>query len=227
MKKEWVKRAEAILFDFEGTLVDSQWNLEEAVQETLEMLSKLGFPTGGLKGEKYSTLMGEAMRMASEIGRSSDEVREKIGNIYDRFDEDALTRWTLRPQVIDLLYLLKTKGVKTGLVSNVGKRALEKAFQKLNLHQLFNVSVNRNDVLNSKPSGEGLNLALNELQVMRDKAFYVGDTLDDIYAAKEVGIKVLILLGGENPKRALFSARPDGVIQNFGELLAHLREASS
>jgi HAD superfamily hydrolase (TIGR01549 family) len=227
MKKEWLKGMEAILFDFGGTLVDFQWNREGAVQETLEMLSKLGLPADRLKNERYSTLMGEAMRMASKIGRSSDEVREKIGNIYDRFDEDALTRWTLRPQVKDLLNLLKTKGIKTGLVSNIGKRALEKAFQKMNLDQLFNVTVSRNDVLNLKPSGEGLNLALNQLQVMKDKAFYVGDTIDDIYAAREVGLKVIIILGGENPKRALLSVKPDGMIQNLGELLACLREGSS
>ncbi len=227
MKKKWLKGTEAILFDFGGTLVDFQWNREGAVQETLEMLSKLGLPADRLKNERYSTLMGEAMRMASKIGRSSDEVRERIGNIYDRFDEDALTRWTLRPQVKDLLNLLKTKGIKTGLVSNIGKRALEKAFQKMNLDQLFDVTVSRNDVLNLKPSGEGLNLALNQLQVMKDKAFYVGDTIDDIYAAKEVGLKVIIILGGENPKRALLSARPDGMIQDLGELLACLREGSS
>ena len=223
MKKLSFKGVEAILFDFGGTLVDFQWNREGAVQETLEMLSKLGFPTDRLKHERYSTLMAKAMRMASKIGRSSDEVREKIGNIYDRFDEDALTRWTLRPQVKDLLNLLKTKGIKTGLVSNIGKRALEKGLQKMNLYQLFNVTVSRNDVLNLKPSGEGLNLALNQLQVMKDKAFYVGDTLDDIHAAKAVGLKVIIILGGENAKRALLSARPDGMIQNLGELLTYLR----
>ena len=219
MKKKWLKGMEAILFDFGGTLVDFQWNRERAIQETLEMLSKLGFPTDQLKNERYSTLMAEAMRMASKIGRSSDEVREKIGNIYDRFDEDALTRWTLRPQVKDLLSLLKTKGIKTGLVTNIGKRALEKAFQKMELDQLFNVTVSRNDVLNLKPSGEGLNLALNQLQVTKDKALYVGDTLDDISAAKEVGLEVIIVLGGENSNRELLSAGPDGIIRNLGELL--------
>jgi HAD superfamily hydrolase (TIGR01549 family) len=219
MRKKWFKGTEAILFDFGGTLVDFQWNRARAVQETLEMLSKLGFPTDRLKNERYSTLMAEAMRMASKIGRSSDEVREKIGDIYDRFDEDALTRWTLRPQVKDLLSLLKTKGIKTGLVTNIGKRALEKAFQKMELDQLFNVTVSRNDVLNLKPSGEGLNLALNQLQVTKDKALYVGDTLDDISAAKEVGLEVIIVLGGENSNRELLSAGPDGIIRNLGELL--------
>jgi len=61
MKNDFSKELEAILFDFEGTLVDLQWNLHGAVKETLEMLRTLRFPIQRLQGMKYSTLMLEAM----------------------------------------------------------------------------------------------------------------------------------------------------------------------
>ncbi len=44
MSKISLKGVEAVLFDFEGTLVDTQWNLKEAVQETLKRLNALGLP---------------------------------------------------------------------------------------------------------------------------------------------------------------------------------------
>jgi HAD superfamily hydrolase (TIGR01549 family) len=227
MEEDNLKAVEAILFDFEGTLVELQWNLERAVRETSEMLAASGFPVDRLQAKKHSTLMKEATEMASKIGQSPDEVRERIGTIYDRFDEDALTRWALRPEARDLLCRLKAKGIKTGLVSNVGKKTLTKALQKLDLHQLFDVMVTRNDVKTLKPSGEGLNLALNRLQVTKEKALYVGDSLDDIQAAKEAGLKVIVILGGENPRADLLSASPDFLIKNFAELLESLREESS
>ena len=227
MKEDDLKAVEAILFDFEGTLVDFQWNLERAVRETSEMLAASGFPVDRLRAKKYSTLMKEAMEMASEIGQSPDEVRERIGTIYDRFDEDALTRWTLRSEARDLLYRLKTKGIKTGLVSNVGEKTLKRALQKLDLHQLFDVMVTRNDVKTLKPSGEGLNLALNRLQATKEKALFVGDSLDDIQAAKEAGLKVIVIQGEENPRADLLSAKPDFLIKNFGEIVESLREESS
>jgi phosphoglycolate phosphatase len=227
MKEDDLKGAEAILFDFEGTLVDPQWNLEQAIGETSKMLAASGFPVDRLQARTHSTLMKEATEMASQIGQSPDEVRERIGTIYDRFDEDALTRWTLRSEAGDFLYRLKAKGIKTGLVSNAGKKTLTKAFQKLDLQQLFDVMVTRNDVKILKPSGEGLNLALSRLQVTKEKALYVGDSLDDIQASKEAGLKVIIILGGENPRADLLSARPDFLIKNFGELLASLGEESS
>jgi phosphoglycolate phosphatase len=226
MDKIFFKDVEAVLFDFEGTLVDLQWNLQGAVKETLEMLRTLGFPIQRLQGMKYSILMLEAVKMAWEMEQSPYRVREKIGAIYDRFDGDAFTRWTLREGSKDLLSLLKTKGIKIGLVSNVGRKALEKALPKLDLRAFFNVVVSRNDVQDMKPSGEGLRLALGRLQVMREKALYVGDSLDDVQAAKAAGVKVIIITGQESSKTELLSAGPDQLITHFNELLASLTKVT-
>jgi phosphoglycolate phosphatase len=224
MEKHFLKGRKAILFDFEGTLVDFQWNLAGAVQETIEMLKGSRFPISRIQSRKYSTLMKEAMQMASQIGRSPEEVREKIGAIYDRFDEDALARWTLRPKAKHFLSALKIKGMKTGLVSNVGKRALGKALQKMEIHQFFDVVVSRNDVKALKPNSEGIRLALKRLQVQRERALFIGDSLDDIHAAREADLGVIIILGGENPKPDLLSANPDFLIQTYAELIAFLEK---
>jgi phosphoglycolate phosphatase-like HAD superfamily hydrolase len=48
--------------------------------------------------------------------------------------------------------------------------------------------------------------------------------LDDIHAAKEAGLKVMIILGGENPKTDLFTAQPDYLVNHFAELLSCLEE---
>ena len=164
----------AILFDFEGTLVDFQWDLAGAVSATLDLLRESGFPLERLRSRKYSTLMKEAIALAAEIGYPPEKVRERIGDIYDRFDEDALTRWTLQPGVKTFFHLLPTEGIKAGLVSNIEKKNLEKALQKLGLLGCFNVVISRNEVKCLKPSGEGLTLALHRLQVLKDNALHVG-----------------------------------------------------
>jgi phosphoglycolate phosphatase len=215
---------EAVLFDFEGTLVDTQWNLKEAVQETLTRLNTLGFPVDRFQGKKYSLLKNEAVSIAPEIGQSPDQVRKEIDAIYDRFDKEALSRWSLRPQAKDFLYSLKTSDIQAGLVSNVGKKALEEAILKLDLSSLFNIIVSRNDVRQLKPNGEGIRLALNRLEVPEEKALFVGDSIDDIQAAKEAGLRVIIILGRENPRPDLLSRGPDFLIQDYGELIACLKE---
>lgn len=213
---------DTMLFDYEGTLVDFQWKLSEAVEETIKMLRNLGFPNDRIQSRRYSTLMTEAMQAASEIGLQPDHVREKIGFVYDRFDEDALTRWAARPYVKDFLKAIRTNGVRTGLVSNVGSKSLSKALSKLGLEEFFDVALSRNDVLNLKPSPDGLNLALEKLGTQKDKSIFMGDSLDDINAARNAGIRVIIITEGENIKEDILTAKPDYIIQNYGELIRAL-----
>jgi beta-phosphoglucomutase-like phosphatase (HAD superfamily) len=128
MDKIFFENVEAILFDFEGTLVDLQWNLQGAVEETLKMLKTLRFPIQRLQGMKYSTLMLEALKMAQEIGQSTDRVREKIGAIYDRFDEDAFMRWDLRDGSEDFLSAIKKRELKSGWSATLEERHWRRPF---------------------------------------------------------------------------------------------------
>jgi len=211
-----------MLFDYEGTLVDFQWKLSEAVEETLKMLRDLGFAKDRIQSRRYSTLMTEAMQGAVEIGLDPDQVREKIGFVYDRFDEDALTRWAIRPYVKDFLKAIRTNGVHTGLVSNVGGKTLSKALSKLGLEGFFDIALSRNDVLNLKPNPDGINLAIERLGTQKDKSIFMGDSLDDINASRNAGIRVIIITDGENVKEDILAAKPDYVIKGYEELLRAL-----
>lgn len=210
---------EAMLFDFEGTLVDFQWQLSAAIEETLAMLRKIGFTEDRIQSRRYSTLMTEAMQAAVEIGLLPDQVREKIGCVYDRYDEDALTRWALRPGGKDFLNTIKAKGMRTGLVSNVGRKTLTKALSKLGLEEFFDVALSRNDVLNLKPHPDGLNLAIQKLGISKENSIFLGDSLDDVNAARNAGIRIMIITDGENVKEDILAAKPDQVIQSYDELL--------
>jgi len=214
--------SEAILFDFEGTLVDFQWQLSAAINETLEMLWQMGFAPERILSRKYSTLMSEAIQAAAEIGLSPQQVLERIGEVYDRFDEDALTRWVLRPFVLESLVAIKAKGIRTALVSNLGGKTLTAALSKFGLTNYFDIVISRYDVKNLKPSPEGLHLALAKLGVRKDASIFVGDSLDDVNAAKTAGIRVIIITSGENATEEILAAQPDNMIQCHKELFLFL-----
>ncbi len=224
MDKICFKGVEAVLFDFEGTLVDHQWNRQEAVRETLKSLQSLGFPVSRLRGRKYSLLKKEVIAIASETGQSPDPFLKEIDRIYDQFDEDALSRWSLRSQVIDFLTSLKACGIQTGLVTNLGAKVLKVGLITLGLTPLFDIVVSRNDVKQPKPNGEGILLGLHRLGVPTEKALFIGDSLDDIQASKEAGLRVIIISGGENSRSEILSGAPDFLIQNYGELISCLKE---
>jgi phosphoglycolate phosphatase-like HAD superfamily hydrolase len=208
-----------MLFDFEGTLVDFQWKLAEAVEDALLALEGMGLPRERIASRKYSTLLVEAMGLSAEFGIHPEEVREKVGGVYDLYDEDALGRWSPRPGVVDFLRFVTGRGIRTGLVSNVGSRSLSAALSKLGLDEFLEVALSRNDVANLKPSPDGINLALERLGAVKQSSMFLGDSLDDIHGARNAGLRVMIIANGENQREEILAAGPDYVVHGYEELL--------
>ena len=205
------------LFDWEGTLVDFQWNLQDAVRDATEVLVGLGFDPAGWE-KHYAALRNNAVLLARQRGLDKRQVANRIDAIYDPFDLDAASRWSLQPDAETLLQYLKERQVRIGLVTNIGKRAIELGMSRLRMAGLFDVVVTRNDVELLKPSGEGIRIALEKLGAKNADALFVGDSVSDILAAKDGGIKVAIVQGGESAPTSLNAAAPNYLWQSLGEL---------
>ncbi|MGO9022152.1 MAG: HAD family hydrolase [Syntrophobacteraceae bacterium] len=218
MEAHFTDNLEGMIFDFEGTLVDFQWKLSEAVENALEKLWEMGFTRDRIGSRKYSTLLIEAVQAAPEIGLQPEYVCDTIGRIYDSYDEDALTRWNLRPGVKDFLRALKKRGIQAALVSNIGGKTIAKALSKFGLESFFDIALSRNDVPNLKPSPDGINLALQRMGTRKDRTIFVGDSLDDVNAARNAGLKVIIITNGENLGQEILAARPNGVFETYKDL---------
>ena len=209
----------AYIFDLEGTLVNFQWQLDLGVKATKTKLEEMGFDKEKLsKIGSYNDLFNEAVKDAL-IGRfnlPAYEVRKEIGEVWDSFDLDALSRWTLKEGVKDTLRRLHLKA-PIALFTTVGWKAAKKTLEKFKIDRLFDIMVTRDDVTLIKPYGDGLRLILCCLKVSAGEIFYVGDSRGDILAAKEVGIKSGFLVGGEHDLPA--EIKPDYVLYSISDIL--------
>jgi HAD superfamily hydrolase (TIGR01549 family) len=220
-------RFRVVLFDFEGTLVDFQWDLRNAVYEAREALVRIGYPLSSL-ADNYALLRNNAVLTAHERGLDKREVARCIDEIYDRYDGEALMRWSLQPGVSELLRDLQARRVRVGLVTNIGWRAIEQALTRFELAEYMNAIVTRNDVEMLKPSGEGIKTAQQKLGEDNSVTLFVGDSVADILAAKEAGVQVAIVQGGESDPNSLAAASPTFQFQSIRDLetLARGREAN-
>jgi len=189
-----------ILFDLEGTLVDFQWRLDEAVKEILPVLISSGIDIG-----KYSTspTYAELFNTTRDLTQNwdvkkTDGLFEQLRVIYDKYDRDALSRWTPYPDTLPLLERLAGAGYRMGVVSNCGASAASRVLARFNLTHYFEITLSRNDVSYIKPSPEGLILSLEKLCVSPDRAIFIGDSINDILAAHRVPMASCFLLGGES-----------------------------
>ncbi|WP_300463219.1 HAD family hydrolase [Desulfobacula sp.] len=194
------RQFELVLFDLEGTLVDFQWRLEDAVKELLPVLSK-----AGIKPSRYGASPSYAgiYNTTRDITRAwdpqkADELFEQLADIYETYDRDALIRWAPYADAQSSLERLSAFKYRMGVVSNCGSHAADTVLERFNLAEFFEIALARNDVLYLKPSPEGLNLALEKLDVPADRTLFVGDSINDILAANKVPMPSCFLSGGES-----------------------------
>jgi phosphoglycolate phosphatase len=184
-----------VIFDFEGTLVDFQWQLAPAEAELRAACAALGFRGPEFSNGNYATLWNAAADLWAPQGRLG-QLRQALGPIYDRWDADALTRWTPRPGAAELLARLKARGLRAGLVSNIGRRALDAALQGFGCAPLLSPIVSRDDVTCMKPRAEGILRVATEWRQAPGTLLFVGDSRADVFAARAAGLPVAIIRGG-------------------------------
>lgn len=95
--------------------------------------------------------------------------------------------------VKNLLDELASKGIKMATVTNKGSRGVQHAFNMFDLGKYFEIAVTADDVLRGKPDPEGIFTTLEHLGVDAEDALFVGDSLNDIVAAKDAGVKSVLV----------------------------------
>jgi phosphoglycolate phosphatase len=213
-----------VIFDFEGTLVDFQWQLRAALDDVYprleDCIAAAGLDREMIARADYCRLYNYLQKNISDPALAA-ETMKRVDEVFDYYDANAARRWHLYPDVHDLLEELKTAGWGLALDSNVGRLALDRMLDKFSLHHYFDMTVSRNEVSLLKPEVDGLHLIRSYYQSKSAdiaQTFMVGDSVTDIETAHNAGIKVAILVNGEDKTERLRQHKPNYLIENLTEL---------
>jgi len=191
----------AILFDWDGTLLDSA----EAGLRSYERL----FASYGIAYDRA--------RFAETYSPNWHLTYERIGLARDKWDE-ADAAWLeiyaseecgLVAGARDALALLETAGVRTGLVTSGSRSRVLRELAALGLETRFRTVVCSEDVSRKKPHPEALHLGLERLAVSPEAAAYVGDSPEDVGMARAAGVFSVGVAGGFPNREALRGSGPD------------------
>jgi HAD superfamily hydrolase (TIGR01549 family) len=210
-----------ITLDWEGTLVDFQWDLAGAVAETISLLEAKKVPRETLAGQNYATLYNLVTEKGAQWGFPGESLTAAVDQIYDRYDLDAASRWTPAEGLLQILAGLKC--FKLALVSNVGRTGIDRMLERFGLRESFGITLTRNDVRFLKPSPEGILRAAAWAGAAKNETIHIGDSLADLFAARSAGVKCGIVLGGETAAEALLCEKPDLVLEKLSRLPIALR----
>ena len=188
----------AILFDLDGTLIDSAPDIAAAVNELLA-----GRDLPPLKVDQIRAMIGGGVMKLVErafaasgsplAGSALEEANRDMAPIYRRH-LTGLTR--LMPGVREALTHFHLNGTAMGVVTNKPQLATREILLHFHLTEYLGAIVGGDAVTKLKPAPDALLLALDQLQAEPYEALMVGDSVSDVGAARAAGMPVALLRGG-------------------------------
>ncbi len=218
-----MKLPRAVLFDLDGTLSDSLPDIVWALNEARMDSGMTPVTDGQVKswvGAGAATLVVRSLGAADE---RDPRVAPLLATFLEHYEAHACDLSTLYPGVLDLFDFLESRGVLTACTTNKPEIAARALLGGLEILSRLDALVTPESCGAKKPDPRFMTAALAKLGVAAADALVVGDSVQDILAAKSVGIRSVAILGGYGDPEALRAARPDECVQTIAEFAARLR----
>ncbi len=202
----------AILFDIDGTLLDTWDFIFDAVKYTLTSQNIPHLTNKQIKKPMGKTLV--AFYQALLPGADSS----KLAKTHLEFQENYFHTLKPFPKAKKTLGKLKDQGILLGAVSNRTKDSLHRSLKLTTIFDYFDVIVSADDIVNPKPHQEHLLAALKKLKVEPGNSYMVGDMEQDILVGKNARVKTIGVTYGFLGKD-IAKHKPDYLINDIEELL--------
>jgi phosphoglycolate phosphatase len=213
----------AVLFDLDGTLLDTVADITLALNRTLAEQDWTPLPESEVRrmiGRGSPILI---RRAAAAQGRALDEAAqaamvERFFHHYGLLEE--LDEFTAQPYpgVRDTLRRLHDSGLRTAVVTNKQQRFACGLLHKLDLMQWIDAVVGGDTCERRKPDPQPLLFACQSLLVAPTQALMVGDSVNDVNAARAAGIPIVCVPYGYNEGADSASLACDAMIDTLADL---------
>lgn len=205
-----MEQPDAIIFDFDGTLVDLDGFIEK-------------YTSDFIVGNNLTTTL-HLKDFYKEINSGTSSLEPSlIDKFKQNWKERMVNEIPLIAGVAETIKSLKERGVRLGIVSTGYVERLTRILEAKGMSGYFDVLIGKEDVANQKPDPEGILKALQRLGTSPEKALYIGDNQVDVVAGKAAGVKTAFLAinrpYAEQIKPWLEENKPDYIVEKLEDLL--------
>ena len=203
-----MKQNFTILFDLDGTLVDTAPDLMRAHNHVMK---KFGYPTKSteeirnLVGQGAGAMLGRSIwgQAKKEFGKVQDEKikKEMVKDFVDFYGKNIVNESTLINGVQDFLSWAKGKNISMGVCTNKQEHLAVDLLKKIGIYDFFEYVAGHNTFSYCKPDPRHLTSVLEILDGDIKKSLMIGDSETDANAAKEAGMPVILLEDGYTEKK--------------------------
>lgn len=218
-----IESKEAILFDLDGTLIDSVPDLAAAVNSMLGRLGRDTYSEDTIRywvGNGAQMLVQRALSGSREVDKMLDGMlfEEALATFLEIYGENLAVSTVAYEGVYDTLKRLQEAGYRSAIVTNKPYRFVEPLLKHLELEAFFEFWLGGDSLERKKPDPLPLLSACESLGISVDRCIMVGDSSNDILAAKAAGISSIGVRYGYNYGEDLATFGPDLLVDRFSEI---------
>ncbi|WP_324825399.1 pyrophosphatase PpaX [Sinanaerobacter sp. ZZT-01] len=215
-----MKKKTTVLFDFDGTIMDTNDIIIKSWQHTFQTLE------GRERSlEEILETFGEPLRITMERVLPDFDT-EKAIEIYRSYQfEHYRELIELFPGMKELIEGLKQKGYKLGVVTSRLRNSTEIGLKKYGLIGYFDTIVTADDTNKHKPDPEPIRIALEKLNSEPQETIMIGDSMFDVLCAQNAGVEAVLVSWAmaTDAQSKLQDVKPEHVIEKAEELWTILR----
>lgn len=212
------KSTPAVLFDIDGTLIDSNYL---HVHAWLRAFDAEGLPVSAWRVHRGIGMDGTSLVRTLAEDASQDTL-DRLKDGHSRFYKESSSLLALLPGARDLLSWVALKGLQVVLATSAPEDELATLREVLDSEDIISAVTSSEDVDTAKPKPDIVQVALDRAGVTAENAVFVGDAVWDCEAAKRAGVPSIGLLSGGSSRAELLDAGASVVYEDAGDLLAHL-----
>lgn len=210
-------RPSVVLFDLDGTLVDSVELILASYRHTMEVHRGEVPPDS-----RWLATMGKPVRVQLRDFADSEEELRAMERTYlehnDRHHDRLIRRYDGVREVLDRL-AGGGGGTRLAIVTSKSRKGTDRALESCGFPaEWFSAVVTADDVERPKPDPEPVRRALSATSASEGEALFVGDSVHDMRSGRAAGVRTAAALWGPYDRETLAPARPDHWLRDVGDL---------
>ena len=218
------KDKELILFDFDGTLIDSGPDLSLALNDMLTQLGRDTFTQEIIHtwvGNGAQTLVKRALLGQSDISAAINNTyfENALKIFLASYEKNVCVDTLLYPNVKEMLVGLQRRGFRLAIITNKPYKFIMPILKGLGIENYFELLLGGDSLAVKKPKPEPLLHVCKELCVDISRSLMVGDSKNDILAAQAANIESIGVSYGYNYGEHISKYKPDVVIDDIKKIL--------